>query len=33
MIDRDNYLKNIPQELRKYKQWLWFKIYYNKDKN
>ena len=25
MINKENYLKNIPIELREYKQWLWFK--------
>ena len=25
MINKENYLRNIPQELRQYKQWLWFK--------
>ena len=25
MINKENYLQNIPQELRQYKQWLWFK--------
>lgn len=33
MISKEIYLKNIPQELREYKQWLWFKIYHNEDKN
>ncbi|MBR8462454.1 hypothetical protein KDE12_06245 [Campylobacter sp. faydin G-105] len=27
------YINNIPQELKERKQWLWFKIYHNKDKN
>ncbi|EMD17084.1 hypothetical protein HMPREF9943_00647 [Eggerthia catenaformis OT 569 = DSM 20559] len=25
MINKENYLRNIPIELRQYKQWLWFK--------
>lgn len=25
MINKENYLQNIPIELREYKQWLWFK--------
>lgn len=25
MINKENYLRNIPIELREYKQWLWFK--------
>ncbi|MDD7291151.1 MAG: DNA primase, partial [Veillonella caviae] len=25
MINKENYLRNIPAELREYKQWLWFK--------
>ena len=25
MINKGNYLRNIPIELRAYKQWLWFK--------
>ncbi|QEJ96147.1 DNA primase [Treponema phagedenis] len=25
MINKGNYLRNIPAELREYKQWLWFK--------
>ena len=25
MINKENYLRNIPMELREYKQWLWFK--------
>jgi len=25
MMNMENYLRNIPQELREYKQWLWFK--------
>ncbi len=33
MINIENYYKNIPQELKELKQWLWFKIYYNEDKN
>ena len=27
MINKENYLQNIPQELRQYKQWLWFKSF------
>lgn len=33
MINKENYYKNIPQELKELKQWLWFKIYHNEDKN
>lgn len=33
MINKENYINNIPQELKECKQWLWFKIYHNKDKN
>lgn len=33
MINKENYINNIPQELKEHKQWLWFKIYHNKDKN
>lgn len=33
MINKENYINNIPQELKERKQWLWFKIYHNKDKN
>ena len=25
MMNKENYLRNIPAELREYKQWLWFK--------
>ena len=32
MINKDNYLQNIPQELRQYKQWLWFKRIVKVDK-
>lgn len=33
MINKENYIKNISQELKERKQWLWFKIYHNEDKN
>ena len=33
MIKKENYINNIPQELKELKQWLWFKIYHNEDKN
>ncbi|WP_197050058.1 hypothetical protein [Campylobacter sputorum] len=33
MINKEKYINNIPQELKEYKQWLWFKIYHNEDKN
>lgn len=33
MINKENYINNIPQELKERKQWLWFKIYHNEDKN
>lgn len=33
MISKEKYYKNIPQELKAYKQWLWFKVYRNKDKD
>lgn len=33
MIKIEKYKQNIPMELREYKQWLWFKIYHNEDKN
>ncbi|MGP1434958.1 MAG: hypothetical protein ACTTKP_11905 [Catonella sp.] len=33
MINKEKYVNNIPQELKEHKQWLWFKIYQNKDKN
>ena len=32
MINKENYLQNIPQELREYKQWLWFKRIIKVDK-
>ncbi len=32
MINKENYLQNIPQELRKYQQWLWFKRIVKVDK-
>lgn len=32
MINKENYLQNIPQELRQYKQWLWFKKIVKVDK-
>jgi len=32
MINKENYLQNIPQELRQYKQWLWFKRIIKVDK-
>lgn len=32
MINIENY-KNIPQELREYDQWVWFKVYKEVDKN
>lgn len=32
MINKENYLQNIPQELREYKQWLWFKRIVKVDK-
>lgn len=32
MINKENYLQNIPQELRQYKQWLWFKRIVKVDK-
>ena len=32
MINKENYLQNIPQELREYKQWLWFKRIVRVDK-
>ena len=25
MINKENYLQNIPPELSQYQQWLWFK--------
>ena len=31
MINKENYLQNIPVELREYKQWLWFKKIRKKD--
>lgn len=33
MMNKENYINNIPQELKERNQWLWFKIYHNKDKN
>ena len=33
MINKEKYINNIPQELKECKQWLWFKIYHNEDKN
>lgn len=33
MINKEKYINNIPQELKEHRQWLWFKIYHNKDKN
>lgn len=33
MINKENYINNITQELKECKQWLWFKIYHNEDKN
>lgn len=33
MISKEKYCKNIPQELKACKQWLWFKVYCNKDKD
>lgn len=33
IINKENYIKNIPQKLKERKQWLWFKIYHNEDKN
>ena len=32
MIKKEKYISNIPQELKERSQWLWFKIYHNKDK-
>ena len=32
MINKENYLQNIPQELRQYQQWLWFKRIVKVDK-
>ena len=32
MINKENYLQNIPLELRQYKQWLWFKRIVRVDK-
>lgn len=32
MIKKEKYINNIPQELKERNQWLWFKIYHNKDK-
>lgn len=33
MINKENYINNIPQELKERNQWLWFMIYHNEDKN
>ena len=32
-MNKEKYTNNIPQELKECKQWLWFKIYHNQDKN
>ena len=32
-MNKEKYINNIPQELKERNQWLWFKIYNNKDKN
>ena len=32
-MNKEKYINNIPQELKECKQWLWFKIYHNQDKN
>ena len=32
-MNKEKYINNIPQELKERNQWLWFKIYHNKDKN
>ena len=32
MINKENYLQNIPPELRQYQQWLWFKKIIKVDK-
>lgn len=32
-MNKEKYINNIPQELKERKQWLWFKIYHNEDKN
>ena len=32
-MNKETYINNIPQELKECKQWLWFKIYHNEDKN
>lgn len=32
-MNKEKYINNIPQELKERKQWLWFKIYHNKDIN
>lgn len=32
-MNKEKYINNIPQELKEMNQWLWFKIYHNKDKN
>ena len=32
-MNKEKYINNIPQELKECKQWLWFKIYHNEDKN
>ena len=33
IMNKENYINNIPQELKERNQWLWFKMYHNKDKN
>lgn len=32
MINKEKNINNIPNGLKERKQWLWFKIYHNKDK-
>jgi hypothetical protein len=32
-MNKETYINNIPKELKERKQWLWFKIYHNEDKN
>lgn len=32
MTKKEKYIKNIPCELKERSQWLWFKVYHNKDK-
>ena len=32
-MNKEKYINNIPQELKECKQWLWFNIYHNEDKN